>query len=121
MSSKESFCSGKENLRTRQLLETEGRISTSHYCTLEVPQIAIKVDAILHCMPLLSAEALNQLTTASLLDIFRTGSLVLIDEVFRNITAKPDGDLGQLLTKAIDRLSIHVGLSNELRESDWEC
>lgn len=72
-------------------------------------------------MPPFLNEVLNHLTTASLLDVFHTGSLVLVDEILSYITAKPDGDLGQLLTKAVNRLSIHVGLCNEFGESDWGC
>jgi hypothetical protein len=58
------------------------------------------------------------LDTAGLFNILLTGDLIFLDEIFLSISAKPIGELGELLAKAINRLIVHVGLSDQLRQGD---
>lgn len=48
-----------------------------------------------------------------LLGILGIRALVLADKVGAGILLKPDTKLAELLTQAVDRLLIHVGLGNE--------
>lgn len=50
------------------------------------------------------------------LDVFRTGVLVLANEVLLGVLAQPVAELGDLFTEAADRLLVHVGLADELGE-----
>jgi hypothetical protein len=67
---------------------------------------AIPVDAILHA----NATIRNHLKTLRLLNVFLTGNLILADKVGEIISSEPIGQLGEFLTKTVDRLVIHVGL-----------
>ncbi len=53
-----------------------------------------------------------------LIDVLRVGGLVLGDEVVLRVSGQPVRDLGHLLSQAVDRLLIHVGLGHELGERD---
>lgn len=61
-----------------------------------------------------------QLITARHVDVRLVGSLVLGDEVLLQVWLldHPVGQLDDLLAEMADRLLVHVGLGNELRERD---
>lgn len=61
------------------------------------------------------------LVTARHVDVRLVGSLVLRNEVLLQVglLAHPVGQLDDLLAEVADRLLVHVGLSDELREGDW--
>ena len=50
----------------------------------------------------------------SLLNVALGWRLILADEVFDDVLAQPAGKLDEFRTEAVDRLLIHVGLSNQL-------
>lgn len=63
-------------------------------------------------------SCVHVLIAACLLNVFRTRGLVFLCEVLGDIFAKPDGQLDQLLAETIDRLGVHVGLSDDLGQRD---
>lgn len=56
-----------------------------------------------------------------LIAVLGIGDLVLGEEVLLRVLGQPVGDLGHLLAEAVDRLLVHVGLSNEFCEGDCSC
>ena len=54
----------------------------------------------------------------SFLNVLGVWSLVLRNEVVVDVAGQPDGELGHLLAQAVDRLLVHVCLSDELRQRD---
>ncbi len=51
-----------------------------------------------------------------MVDVLLGWRLVLAGKVVCSVLAKPDSEFANLLSKAGDRLLIHSGLGNELRE-----
>lgn len=51
-----------------------------------------------------------------LLGVLGTRGLILVQEVVSGIAREPLRELGKLLSEAVDRLLVHVGLSNEFGE-----
>lgn len=47
-------------------------------------------------------------------------NFVLFGEIFLRMLAKPVGHLCELFAKTVDRLHIHICLSNQLGEGDFE-
>jgi hypothetical protein len=82
--------------------------------TVPFSHTTISVNAVLHA----DATIRNHLKTLRLLNVFCAGSLVLADKIVESISSEPVGQLGEFLTKTIDRLVIHVGLGNQLRKRD---
>lgn len=59
----------------------------------------------------------GRLHGASAVDVFLGRCLVLVDEVLGRILTEPSGHLGELFPQTVDRLLIHVGLGEELRQA----
>ena len=59
------------------------------------------------------------LQTPGLLNVGLAGRLVLVHEVLNCVAAEPVGDLGELLAETVDRLLVHGGLGDQVRERHW--
>ena len=65
---------------------------------------------------MLPAMHLKKHSRTGLLNIILARGLVLGDEVLRGIPGDEVGEFRQFLPEAVDRLLVHVGLGNELRQ-----
>ena len=64
------------------------------------------------------ATQTHSLDTTGFLNILLTWSLVFGIEISRGVPNQEVGDLRKFLFEALDRLHIHVGLGDQLRERD---